>query len=106
MLLTNYFCHRFVTVDDTLISSAYPRIERIRPVFGKNCIYCGIFNVHWIVTEHDRIPHDISYFCNKCFISYNYVDGKKVGNFKAYSYPSISELMSIIRRPKKNLDKT
>lgn len=86
-----------VTVDDVLVSSVYPRIERIRPVFGKYCIYCGIFNVHWIVTEHDRIPHDISYFCNKCFISYNYVDGKKVGNFKAYSYPCISELMSTIK---------
>ncbi|XP_071576531.1 snRNA-activating protein complex subunit 3 [Temnothorax nylanderi] len=88
---------RLVTDDDVLISSAYPRIERIRPISGKHCIYCGIFNVHWIVTEHDRIPHDISYFCNKCFISYNYVDGKKVGNFKAYSYPCISELMTIIR---------
>ncbi|XP_018376505.1 PREDICTED: snRNA-activating protein complex subunit 3 [Trachymyrmex cornetzi] len=93
---------RLVTVDDVLTSSAYPRIEKIRPVSGKNCIYCGIFNVHWIVTEHDRIPHDTSYFCNRCFISYNYVDGKKVGNFKAYSYPCIPQLMSIIRRPKKS----
>ncbi|XP_071632384.1 snRNA-activating protein complex subunit 3 isoform X2 [Temnothorax longispinosus] len=91
---------RLVTDDDVLISSAYPRIERIRPISGKHCIYCGIFNVHWVVTEHDRIPHDISYFCNKCFISYNYVDGKKVGNFKAYSYPCISELMTIIRPSK------
>lgn len=90
-----------VTADDTLILSAYPRIERIGLVFGKNCIYCGIYNVHWIVTEHDRIPHDISYFCNKCFISYNYVDGKKVGNFKAYSYPCVPELISTVRRPKK-----
>jgi len=89
---------RLMTVDDVLITSAYPRIERIRPVSGKNCIYCGILNVHWIITEHDRIPHDISYFCNRCFISYNYVDGKKVGNFKAYSYPCVPELMSV-RRP-------
>ncbi|XP_018305934.1 snRNA-activating protein complex subunit 3 isoform X2 [Mycetomoellerius zeteki] len=93
---------RLVTVDDVLTSSVYPRIEKIRPVSGKNCIYCGIFNVHWIVTEHDRIPHDTSYFCNRCFISYNYVDGKKVGNFKAYSYPCIPQLMSIIRRSKKS----
>ncbi|TGZ32242.1 putative helicase mov-10-B.1 [Temnothorax longispinosus] len=50
---------RLVTDDDVLISSAYPRIERIRPISGKHCIYCGIFNVHWVVTEHDRIPHDI-----------------------------------------------
>ncbi|XP_011706096.1 PREDICTED: snRNA-activating protein complex subunit 3 isoform X2 [Wasmannia auropunctata] len=93
---------RLLTIDDVLVSSAYPRIEKIRPISGKNCIYCGMFNVHWIVTEHDRIPHDISYFCNRCFISYNYVDGKKVGNFKAYSYPCIPELMSVMKRPKQS----
>ncbi|KAL6260810.1 hypothetical protein P5V15_008336 [Pogonomyrmex californicus] len=86
---------RLMSIDDVLALSAYPRIERIRPISGKNCICCGILNVHWIITEHDRIPHDVSYICNRCFISYNYVDGKKVGNFKAYNYPCIPELMSI-----------
>ncbi|XP_029667833.1 snRNA-activating protein complex subunit 3 [Formica exsecta] len=89
---------RLVTVNDVLSLSAYPRIERIRPASGKNCIYCGIFNVHWIVTEHNRIPHDISYFCHKCFMSYNYVDGKKIGNFKAYNYPYIPKLMFVRKR--------
>lgn len=82
-------------MDDILTLSAYPKVERIRPACGKNCTMCGILNVHWIITEHDRIPHDISYFCNKCFKSYNYVDGKKVGNFKAYNYPCISELLPV-----------
>ncbi|XP_011253397.1 snRNA-activating protein complex subunit 3 [Camponotus floridanus] len=89
---------RLVTENDVLSLTAYPRIEKIRPVVGKNCISCGIFNVHWILTEHNRIPHDISYFCNKCFISYNYVDGKKIGNFKAYNYPCIPELMFVKKR--------
>lgn len=89
---------RLVTMNDTLSLSAYPRIERIRPTSGKNCIYCGLFNVHWIVTEHNRIPHSTSYFCNKCFISYNYVDGKKIGNFKAYHYPCIPQLMYVKKR--------
>ncbi|CAL1681081.1 unnamed protein product [Lasius platythorax] len=89
---------RLVTVNDVLALSAYPRIERIRPVSGKNCIYCGIFNVHWIITEHNRIPHDISYFCNRCFISYNYINGKKIGNFKAYNYPCIPKLMFVRKR--------
>jgi len=87
-----------MTENDVLSLAAYPRIEKIRPVSGKNCIYCGIFNVHWILTEHNRIPHDISYFCNKCFISYNYVDGKKIGKFKAYNYPCIPELMFVKKR--------
>lgn len=84
---------RLVTKDDELAISSYPRIERIRPNKGKNCIMCGILNVRWITTEHDRIPHDTSYFCDRCFKSYNYIDGKKVGNFKAYRYPYIPELM-------------
>jgi len=54
---------------------------------------CGMLNVRWILTDHDRIPHDTSYFCNKCFLSYNYTGDKKVGNFKAYSYPCVRELM-------------
>lgn len=89
---------RLMTENDVLSLTAYPRIEKIRPVVGKNCISCGIFNVHWILTEHNRIPHDISYFCNKCFIAYNYVDGKKIGNFKAYNYPCIPELMFVKKR--------
>ncbi|KAL0126110.1 hypothetical protein PUN28_004913 [Cardiocondyla obscurior] len=84
---------RLANMDDELMLCSYPRIERIIPPSGKNCIYCGIFNVHWIVMDHDRIPHDVSYFCSNCFISYNYVDGKKIGNFKAYSYPCIPNLM-------------
>jgi len=85
---------RLVTVDDAPTLVAYPRVERIRPLCGKNCIMCGILNVHWIVMEHDRVPHDVSYFCNRCFKSYNYVDGRKVGSFKAYNYPCIPELLS------------
>ncbi|XP_011342473.1 snRNA-activating protein complex subunit 3 isoform X2 [Ooceraea biroi] len=84
---------RLVTETDVPALSAYPKIERIRPMSGKNCIMCGMLNVRWILTDHDRIPHDTSYFCNKCFVSYNYVDGKKVGNFKAYNYPCITKLM-------------
>lgn len=94
-----------MTTNDVLSLSAYPRIERIRPTSGKNCIYCGLFNVHWIVTEHNRIPHGISYFCNKCFISYNYVNGKKIGNFKAYKYPYIPQLMFVRKRGAANKHK-
>ncbi|XP_014482975.1 PREDICTED: snRNA-activating protein complex subunit 3 [Dinoponera quadriceps] len=83
---------RLVTEDDDLLISTYPKIEKIKPTTGKNCSMCGILNVHWILTEHDRIPHDTSYFCENCFKSYNYIDGKKVGNFKAYRYPHLLEL--------------
>jgi len=98
-LITKCFIlSRLVTKTDTLSSSAYPRIERIRSVNGRNCIMCGMLNVRWILTDHDRIPHDISYFCNKCFVSYNYIGDKKIGNFKAYDYPCIGALMPLKTR--------
>lgn len=84
---------RLMNENDDLVASVYPRIERLKPTNAKNCIMCGILNVRWITLEHDRVPHDISYFCEKCFKSYNYVDGNKIGNFKAYRYPCIPELM-------------
>ncbi|XP_032667562.1 snRNA-activating protein complex subunit 3 isoform X2 [Odontomachus brunneus] len=84
---------RLVTDDDDLSISTYPKIERIKPAAGKNCTMCGIHNVRWVVMEHDRVPHETSYFCENCFKSYNYVNGKKIGNFKAYRYPYITELM-------------
>lgn len=43
--------------------------------------------------EHDRIPHNPCYYCDGCFKSYNYIDGKKVGNFKAYAYPRNTEIV-------------
>ena len=40
----------------------------------------------WLTTGNIRLPHDPYYFCEECFISFNYVDGKKIGEFKAYPF--------------------
>lgn len=84
---------RLVNEDDDLLIFNYPKIEKIKPAMGKNCTMCGILNVCWILMHHDRVPHDTGYFCENCFKSYNYVNDKKIGNFKAYRYPFIPELM-------------
>ncbi|XP_003486019.1 snRNA-activating protein complex subunit 3 [Bombus impatiens] len=78
---------RFINCDDELAISAYPRIVRLRPTSSKFCMICGIYTVQWITMEHERIPHNPCYFCDICFKSYNYINGKKVGEFKAYAYP-------------------
>ncbi|XP_011153343.1 snRNA-activating protein complex subunit 3 isoform X2 [Harpegnathos saltator] len=91
---------RLVTENDDLSTSVYPKIEKIKPIPGKNCLMCGLLNVRWILTEHNRIPHDTSYFCENCFRSYNYINNIKVGNFKAYRYPCIPELMRENKRNK------
>ncbi|KOC70587.1 snRNA-activating protein complex subunit 3 [Habropoda laboriosa] len=78
---------RFVNCDDELVESAYPKIVRIRPTGTKFCMICGVYTADWITIEHERIPHNPCYFCHTCFMSYNYIDGRKIGNFDAYSYP-------------------
>ncbi|KAJ4433086.1 hypothetical protein ANN_15343 [Periplaneta americana] len=45
------------------------------------CSFC-----RWITVENERVPHDPCFFCQHCFLSYNYVDGKKIGKFKAYPF--------------------
>lgn len=84
---------RLITLKDELCVSEYPRISRIRTQRGNYCFMCGILPVKWITTEHDRVPHNPSFFCDNCFRSYNYIDGKKIGNFRAYHYPYDSSLL-------------
>lgn len=78
---------RFINGDDELARSAYPKIVRLRPLSSKFCMICGAFAAYWITLEHERVPHNPCYFCDSCFKSYNYIDGKKVGSFDAYAYP-------------------
>nr|XP_050851641.1 snRNA-activating protein complex subunit 3 isoform X2 [Vespula vulgaris] len=84
---------RLVQPYDELHISAYPRIQRIRPQRANYCFMCGILPVRWITTDHDRVPHNPCFFCENCFKSYNYIGGKKIGNFKAYRYPYDSTLI-------------
>lgn len=84
---------RLVNSSDELVVSAYPKIVRLRHLSSTFCMICGVYSVKWITMEHDRIPHNPCYYCDGCFKSYNYIDGKKVGNFKAYAYPRNTEIV-------------
>ena len=84
---------RLLNCNDSLSIEYYPRIERIKPHINKYCMTCGIYSVRWFTTNNDRLPHDPCFFCDKCFRSYNYVNGKKIGTFSAYPYPFHPELM-------------
>ncbi|XP_012254068.3 snRNA-activating protein complex subunit 3 isoform X2 [Athalia rosae] len=79
---------RLVNLSDPLSVSSYPRIHRMRACSTKYCMVCGMFAANWITTNNERIPHEPCYFCNSCFQSFNYINGTKIGNFKAYLYPS------------------
>lgn len=38
----------------------------------------------WLTTGNEYVPHDPAYFCNNCFRSFNFVDGKKICDFTSY----------------------
>ncbi|XP_015190544.1 PREDICTED: uncharacterized protein LOC107074041 [Polistes dominula] len=78
---------RLAQPHDELHISEYPRIIRIKQEKTVYCYMCGTLAAQWITKEHDRVPHNPCFFCEICFKSYNYINGEKIGNFKAYRYP-------------------
>ncbi|XP_012275156.1 snRNA-activating protein complex subunit 3 isoform X2 [Orussus abietinus] len=78
---------RLISSKDDLAISCYPRIHKIKQRLTRYCMMCGVFAVQWFTTEHSRLPHNPCFFCDTCFKSYNYINGEKVGTFKAYPYP-------------------
>lgn len=70
---------------DNLSSENYPFVTNRREQ-SHSCMACGLRISEWVVKECKRFPHDIAYLCNECHFLYNYIDKKKVDNFKAYRF--------------------
>ncbi|XP_068143647.1 snRNA-activating protein complex subunit 3 [Drosophila tropicalis] len=64
--------------------SQYPYLRSFNTYNRRTCYMCGRHGYHFIVEQSRRQLHDPSYLCRTCFFSFNYVDGQKVGEFKAY----------------------
>ncbi|KAH8254060.1 hypothetical protein KR032_008277 [Drosophila birchii] len=64
--------------------SLYPCLRSLSTFNRRTCYMCGINSFHFIVEKSSRQLHDPSYLCRTCFLSFYYVDGQKVGHFKAY----------------------
>ncbi|XP_044729359.1 snRNA-activating protein complex subunit 3 [Chrysoperla carnea] len=77
---------RLIHSSDSLCSEDYPRFACASNKITRRCMMCGTKEACYIVRNCDRIPSDPAYMCEICFKSYLYIDGKKVGNFKAYVY--------------------
>ncbi|ALC42465.1 Pbp49 [Drosophila busckii] len=74
-----------LTPHSKLIDRAlYPFMRAFNTFNRRTCYMCGLRSYHFIVEQSRRQLHDPSYLCRKCFYSFNYVNGKKVGEFKAY----------------------
>ncbi|CAB3373749.1 Hypothetical predicted protein [Cloeon dipterum] len=76
---------KLVNRADDLNSKHYP-MRRIPMGYRANrlCIMCGFFNAVWVTVGNEFVPHDPAFFCNHCFHSYNFVNGKRICNFTTY----------------------
>ncbi|XP_052748023.1 uncharacterized protein LOC113510856 [Galleria mellonella] len=77
---------RLLNASDPLKLSQYPCHTEISQNQTVYCTTCAEFGAKWVVVGCDRVPFDPAFFCDKCFKMYLYKDGKKIGQFKAYSY--------------------
>lgn len=84
---------RLLNKEDARNSKQYPHYSSVHKFQRSTCLICDLAMANWIVLESDRLPHSKCYLCDKCFKSYNFVDGKKVGNFKAYPYYDRSAIL-------------
>uniref|UniRef100_A0A0A1WGC7 snRNA-activating protein complex subunit 3 n=1 Tax=Zeugodacus cucurbitae TaxID=28588 RepID=A0A0A1WGC7_ZEUCU len=79
----------------------YPRLCSFGCYNNRVCNMCGTRQCTFIVTKSDRQLHDPAYVCNKCFFDYHYIDGNKIGNFRAYKvneYNDEEELTEYIKK--------
>lgn len=82
---TFIFTNARLTMKSDLYFS-YPLYSRLCAVSGRYCDICRKNIATFLCMESVRLPHDQMYLCKVCFRSYNYVDGEKLDNFKAYHY--------------------
>ncbi|KAI8128972.1 snRNA-activating protein complex subunit 3 [Lucilia cuprina] len=64
--------------------SNYPCVLTISRFNTQTCNICGKMNYVYVVLGSNRQLQDPAYLCKQCFISFHYVDGKKIGEFEAY----------------------
>lgn len=84
---------RLVKRSDPRTSHSYPYYQSINRYNIEQCNICHSATAKWMVCECDRLPHDRTFLCQDCFVSYNYLDDKKIGSFKAYPYYDKSSVM-------------
>ncbi|XP_061719651.1 snRNA-activating protein complex subunit 3 isoform X1 [Cydia pomonella] len=77
---------RLLNPDDPLSIKQYPVHTAVSQNQTVYCTTCAEFGAKWIVTNCSTVPFDPAYFCDTCFRLFLYKDGKKIGDFKAFSY--------------------
>ncbi|KAB0790947.1 hypothetical protein PPYR_02747 [Photinus pyralis] len=71
---------------DNLDTDKYPLCVSIHTPYSRLCSVCGVDGSQWVCVDSDRMPLNPMLLCESCFKCYNFVDGKRVGSFKAYPF--------------------
>lgn len=77
---------RLISATDSLIREHYPLLKIVSSSKSVFCMICGVNEANTVVKDSSAHINDPSHLCNNCFKSYHYIDGKKIGSFKAYRY--------------------
>lgn len=77
---------RLISATDPLIRDRYPLLKIVSGTKSVICMICGVNEANIVVKDSPAHINDPSHLCTNCFKSYHYVDGKKIGEFKAYRY--------------------
>lgn len=85
---------RLIHPSDCLLSEKYPIYTSLYRRQCRMCMMCQKITAKWLVRECDRLVYDTTYLCAACFESFLYVNGKKVGDFKAYVYCDRASILS------------
>lgn len=88
-------CEHVFTVSDVRLISAtgdsrmrrdYPLVDMVQMGKKLMCSMCGIADAQVVVMDSVLHVQDPAFLCNSCFETCHYIDGTKVGEFRAYSY--------------------
>ena len=85
--------HLFSFIDVRLLGpgdpqsvSEYPLIRSVGYQAGKYCMVCQNTIANWVTMDNQRVTEDPFFWCNNCYAKFNFIDKKRVGNFKAFRY--------------------
>ncbi|XP_055839138.1 snRNA-activating protein complex subunit 3 [Episyrphus balteatus] len=80
-----------LSIHTCLVRELYPLLKSVNAYNAKFCHMCGKREYVYVVKNSKRQLHDPAYLCSVCFISFHYVNGKKVDEFNAYRLVSYNE---------------
>lgn len=77
---------RLIHPRDPMSSQKYPFLVGFASLNGKFCYSCYVKTARFLVVDSDRLPEDGAFMCTHCLESYNYIEGRKIGNFRVFGY--------------------